>query len=132
VHARGAADALVDTSGGLAIDGKPVATQVAQRELLARYNAEVLKLRNDSVAVGRAGIKTASKAIGSVIAGFASGNPDKIDDDVDAPARQVDARVDDLCATLRAIRTTQETIAAQLAVFRPYATVTGDEVDHCR
>lgn len=132
VHAQGVADAVVDAGGNLTIAGKSVSTSAAQRQLLARYHDSILTLRNAAVAAGKAGIKTAGKAIGSVIAGLASGNPDKIDAQVNAQAGQVAARVAELCGALREIRSTQDAIAAQIEAFRPYATISAEDVDHCQ
>lgn len=131
VHARGAGDAIVQSDGTLVIDGKVVTTTTAQRELLAHFHAQALKLRSDGVAVGRAGIKTAGKAIGGVIAGLAKRDPNTIDDKVNAQAREVEARAAELCNTLRDLRSTQDAIAAQLPAFQPYATIGKGETDHC-
>ena len=132
VHAEGITDTMVDADGGLTIAGNAIATGAGQRQLLARYHDGILQLRSDGVAVGRAGIRTAGKAIGSVVAGLVSGKPDKIEAKVDARAREVEQRVAELCDTLRGIRSTQDAIAAQVEAFRPYATITADDAGHCR
>lgn len=132
VHANGVADATVTAAGEMSVAGKAVETTAAQRTLLAHYHASVLKLRTDGVAIGKAGIKTAGKAIGSVVSGLASGNPDTIGDKIDAQAQEIESRVGDLCETLHDLRSTQEAIAAEMPAFRPYATITARESDHCR
>lgn len=132
VHAPGLQDALVDASGTLSLEGQTVPTTPAQRALLASYNADVLTLRRQAIEVGKAGIRTAGKAIGSVVAGLASGNPDSIGPKVEARADDVRKDVTAMCATLRDVRAKQDAIADQLAPFRPYATLTAAEVDDCR
>ena len=132
VHAPALPDALVDASGTLSLEGKAVPTTPAQRALLVRYHADVLTLRRQAIEVGKAGIRTAGKAIGSVVAGLASGSPDSIGPKVEARAEDVRTDVAAMCATLRDVRTTQDAIATQLAPFRPYATLTAAEVDDCR
>ncbi len=132
VHAAGAADAIVDPAGNLSIGGKSVDTTAAQRTLLAHYHAQVFTLRNEGIALGRAGIKTAGTAVASVVEGLASGDPNTIGDKVEAQAKQVEAHVGNLCDTLRDLRSTQELIVRQLPAFQTYATINADEVDHCR
>jgi hypothetical protein len=77
-------------------------------------------------------MRTAGKAIGSVVAGLASGNPDSIGDKVEARAQEVRDRVQVLCTTLRDLHATQEALAGGIEAFRPYATITTGDVDDCR
>ena len=132
VHNAGATDAIVDAVGTLTIGGKTVDTTAAQRSLLAHYHAGVFTLRSEGIALGRAGIKTAGTAVTSVVEGLASGDPNTIGDKVEAQAKQIESHVGNLCDTLRDLRSTQEAIAGQVQAFQPYATITADEVDHCR
>lgn len=132
VHAPGRPDALINAAGDLTIAGKSVTVTSAERDLLKHYYATALAIRDHGIATGMAGMATAGKAISSVASGLASGNPDKIDAEVNASADKVEAKAALICNDLADIRTTQETLASQLEAFRPYALIKASEADDCR
>lgn len=131
VHARGKPNATVNAAGDLTIAGKAVVTTPAQRQLAARYFTEVQGIRSDAIATGQQGVALASKAIGEVIGGLAAGDPDRISHRVEAEAGKVEAKADQICLRLGAIREVQEALAADLAAFRPYATIKAEQVSGC-
>lgn len=131
VHSRTKSDATVNAAGDLSVDGKPVATTPAQRQLLQRYFTEVQGIRSDAIAVGKQGASLAGKAIGEVIGGLAAGDPDRISDRVEAEAGKVEAKAAQICIRLGAIRNVQEALAKDLAAFRPYATIRAEQVSDC-
>ncbi len=131
VHARGKPDATVNAAGDLTIAGTAVATTPAQRQLAQRYFTEVQGIRSDAIAVGQQGVALAGKAIGEVVGGLMAGDPDRIDKRVEAEAGKVEAKAAQICLRLGAIRNVQEALAADLAVFRPYATIKAEQVSDC-
>lgn len=131
VHARGKPDATVNAAGDLTIAGKPVAVTPAQRQLAQRYFTEVQGIRSDAIAVGQQGVALAGKAIGEVVGGLMAGDPDRIDKRVEAEAGKVEAKAAQICVRLGAIRGVQEALAADLAAFRPYATIKAEQVAEC-
>jgi hypothetical protein len=131
VHARNAPDAIVASDGTLTIDGKPIALTPTQNEHLRAYFGAAEALRKDAFATGMAGLATAGTAITSVVKGLASGEPDKIDRDVNAQAAKVEVAATKICADLGELQVHQDAIAADLAVFRPYATLTAQDARKC-
>ncbi|MCE5233435.1 MAG: hypothetical protein ABFC67_02045 [Mizugakiibacter sp.] len=131
VRAPGAPDASIGPAGDLRIGDREVATTPAQREQLARYRAEAGALRDDGIATGKAGLAVAGHAIGSVISGLASGNPDRIHKEVDTRAQVVEVQARKLCADLKQLRATQDAIATQLPAFRPYARIDAGDAERC-
>lgn len=131
VRAPGNPDASIAADGALRIGEAAIATTPEQRVQLARYYAEAAALRDDGIATGKAGLAVAGHAIGSVISGLVSGNPDRIDREVDAKARTVEASAHKLCADLAQLRSTQDAIAAQLPAFRPYARINAGDAERC-
>lgn len=131
VHSRTKADATVNAAGDLMIDGKAMATSPAQRQLLQRYYTEVQGIRSDAIAVGRQGASLAGKAIGEVVGGLMAGDPDRINKRVEAEAAKVEAKAAQICVRLGAIHNVQEALAADLAEFRPYATIKAEQVSDC-
>jgi hypothetical protein len=132
VRTPGLPDALVTANGDLSIAGKPVAVEPQQRDLLKRYYAAILALHEQTVAIGAAGAATGTQAVSSVLAALTSGNPDKIDQEVNAKAAQVETEVARLCADLGEIRRLQTSLAEQVPDLKPYATITADLLTNCR
>ncbi len=132
IHARGAPDATVTAAGDLSIDGKAVALTPAQRDLLQQYYAQVVAIRSDGIATGKAGAAMAGHAIGSVAAGLAHGDPDSIGPAIDARAKQVEAKAMAICDDLVVLRTKQDAIVAALPAFKPYASIDAKESMDCR
>ncbi|HEY7872898.1 MAG TPA: DUF2884 family protein [Rudaea sp.] len=131
VHAHAGADAIVSARGELVIDGKPVALNPAQAQIVARYFASAMALRSDAVKTGAEGASTAATAIASVAVGLASGNPDSIDAKVNASAAKVDAAANKVCVDLQELAKAQDDLAAALPQFKPYATIAAHEVNDC-
>lgn len=129
VHAQGEPDAIVTSDGQLLLNGKPVAVNASQQALLRQYHAAVLQLRADGAAVGSAGIKVASKAIGGAIRGVLGGDPDQIEAGVEAEAERIEASVAILCDQLNDVHVTGNQVAATLPQFDPYASI---ELGDCR
>ena len=132
VHAHSAPDAIVTPAGDLSIDGKAMTLTPVQRDLLKQYYAQVLAVRDDGIATGKAGAAMAGHAIGSVAAGLAHGNPDSIGSAIDARAKQVEAKAMAVCNGVAALQTKQNAIASALPEFKPYALIDGKEVSDCQ
>jgi hypothetical protein len=129
IHSPGGSTAVVTIDGELRLDGKPLTVNASQQALLRQYHAAVLQLRADGAAVGSAGIKVASKAIGGAIRGVLGGDPDQIEAGVEAEAERIEASVAILCDQLNDVHVTGNQVAATLPQFDPYASI---ELGDCR
>ena len=120
--------ARVTPAGDLAIDGKAVALTPAQRSALAQYDRQFTAIRQAGRAIGKAGQRLSasidhetahagsSAAVGTVhrdVAGFSTS-------------------LAGLCDQVAALVALQDSIAATLPAFRPYAVLTQDKVRACR
>ncbi len=132
VHARSAPDAEVTTAGDLSIDGKVVAVTNDQRDLLKQYYAQVIAIRNDGIATGKAGAAMAGHAIGSVASGLAHGNPDSIGPAIESRAKGIEAKAMAVCNDVETLRAKQTAIASAVPAFKPYALIDANEVKDCR
>ena len=130
-NAPGGATAWIDATGALAIDGKDVDLSAEQRMLTSKYYTVAMGLRNDGVAVGKAGAAVAGKAVGSVIEGLASGNPDEIGKKIEAEANIVEAKAMQLCQRVGELQSAQDALAKSLPAFAPYATIGAKQVSSC-
>lgn len=124
--------AWIDPAGGVEIDGKPVALNEAQRALTLQYYTQVRSLRDDGLAVGKAGAKLASSAIGEVAKGLASGNPDQIGDKIEIQAGTVEVQAMKLCRGVGDLQVMQDAIVSALPAFAPYATIDENVAADCR
>lgn len=131
VHSRQAPPAVLLRDGSLSIDGGTIVATASQQQLLADYYRKSVQLRDSGIAIGAAGGTMAGHAIGAVVRGLASGNPEEIGPRVEAQVAKIEARVADLCSELEALRSTQNVIAAELPAFLPYATISADDVERC-
>lgn len=131
-HAHDGSSARITRSGDLDIQGKSIGVTQAQRELLKGYRNDALALRSDAVATGKAGARTGLHAVGAVVSGLASGNPDSIDAKVNASAGQVRAMAQAVCKDLAQLYANQNKVVAALPAFKPYATIEPHEVSDCK
>jgi predicted trehalose synthase len=132
VHARSGPDAIVSSDGALEIGGQAVMLTSAQQTRLKQYFDAAVLLHDDALATGAAGLATAGTAIGSVVAGLASGDTDSIDAKVEAQAAKVEARAAKVCADLTELYATQQAVAESIDAFRPYATIDAQAPGDCR
>lgn len=121
LHVNGAPEAEIASNGDLAIDGKAVASTPAERGLLAQYNHSVRSVHETCLAMGKAGIETAAEAI----AAKDSSTPEKADDAANVGASKLQDLNRDICKATAAIKIAQDQLAAQLAAFKPYASIVG-------
>lgn len=124
--------AWIDRDGRLEIDGETVALNEAQRALTLQYYTQAMTLRDDGMAVGKAGAALAGDVIGEVAKGLASGNPDQIGDKIEARAGTVEAKAMELCQGIGDLQATQDAIASSLPAFAPYATIDESVAADCR
>lgn len=125
VYAHDGTDAIVSRLGNIDIDGKTIALDTAQARLVARYFARAMALHDTAIKTGATGVDTTTRSIAIVAQAFASGGTDSIDAKTGAAASQV-------CHDLQALQKAQDDLAAALAQFKPYATITAREVDACK
>lgn len=115
----GSPNAVIDADGTLTVDGKPVTTTPAQRALLLQYNQSVRDVRNTGLAMGKAGIGMATKAIAATTTS-SSGHADKA---AEAGANEMKSLSLDICKDTAAIKAAQDQLSVQLAAFKPYAAI---------
>lgn len=134
IKAAPAPDARVDANGTLTIDGHEVTLTDAQRALLQRYNGAARQMREDAIATGKAGIATATKALGAA-AGKITGadSADETSKKADEAAANVELAAAKICDDIADMKTAQDAVATQLDAFKPYASALTDEnIAHCR
>ena len=132
LDATGHPRAEVSAKGDFIIDGKPVPVSDAQRALLVAYHRELGGIADAGIATGKEGVKLAGKAVGAAVKGIFSGNPDHIEQEMEAEAKKVEAEAMKICDRLPGLYKAQQDLAAALPAFQPYAGMEQDDVKECR
>ena len=125
-------EARVFAGGRLVIDGRDVEVTDAERAELIAYHAAAMDLGRHARDTGIAGAKVGLAAVGAVISGLARGQPDSIGPKVEAEAEKVKQAARLLCEDIAAMRKAQDSLAAELEEFRPYATIEEADERECR
>lgn len=123
--------AEITPKGDLLVGGKPVATTPAQRAMLLEYRGQIVKVAETGMAIGSKAADLAGTAISESIGAIFSGNTDEIEKKVEAEAMKIKAEAMVICGQLPAMLATQQQLAASLPAFKPYASMTQDDVDDC-
>ena len=132
LNATGHPKAEMSAKGDFIIDGKTVEVTDAQRTLLIAYHRELGGIADAGIATGKEGAKLAGKAVGAAVKGIFSGNPDQIDQQIDAEAKKVEAEAMKICDRLPGLYKAQQDLVAALPAFQPYAGMELDDVQECR
>lgn len=132
LNATGHPKAEISAKGDFIIDGKTVEVTDAQRTLLIAYHRELGGIADAGIATGKEGAKLAGKAVGAAVKGIFSGNPDQIDQQIDAEAKKVEAEAMKICDRLPGLYKAQQDLVAALPAFQPYAGMELDDVQECR
>jgi hypothetical protein len=123
--------AEITPQGDLLIEGKPVAVDPRQRELLLQYRRQIIDIAGAGMDIGVQGADLGMKAAREAIASIFSGNPDQVEKRVEAEAAGIEAAAMRLCDQLPAMLATQRQLAASLPAFAPYATMKQEDIDDC-
>lgn len=124
--------AEITPQGDLLIEGKAVEIDAAQRKMLLDYRAHVIAIAEAGMAMGIKGADLAGKAISETIGGLFSGNTEEMEQRIEAEAEKLEADAHKLCAQLPPMMVLQQRLAASLPEFKPYATMTQEDIDECK
>ena len=132
LNASGHPRAEVSAKGDFIVDGKPVPVTDEQRALLVAYHRQLGGIAEAGIATGKEGAKLAGKAVGAAVRGIFSGDPDRIDREMDAEAKKVEAEAMKICDHLPGLYKAQQDLVAALPAFQPYAGMKPADVEECR
>lgn len=124
--------AEIAPNGDLLIEGKALPVDDAQRALLLEHRKNLVAIAEAGMAIGVRGADLGMKAAGEALKGIFSGNTDEIEQRIEAEAEKIKADAAVLCNRLPAMLDSQDKLAAALPEFKPYATMTAEDIDECR
>ncbi|RYZ74703.1 MAG: DUF2884 family protein [Lysobacteraceae bacterium] len=131
LRAPGQPDAKISAAGDLEVDGKAVEVDATQRALLQSYHQGMSAVTAEGIAIGKQGAALAGKAVSEAIKGAIRGDTDNVESKVKADAARIKTQALQLCRHLATVKTSQDALAASLAAFKPYATLSQSDVDEC-
>lgn len=125
--------AEISPQGDLLIGGKPVTVTPQQRALLLEYRARLIDVAEQGMQIGTQGVDLASHAVGTALnAVFSGKSHQQVHDELEAEAAGIRRSAAKLCERLPEMMAAQRKLADALPAFRPYATMTEADIDHCR
>lgn len=125
--------AKITPQGDFIVDGKTIAVTAAQREALLEYRKQMIAIASQGIAVGKQGAALGLQAASTAIADALSGKSDaEIHQKVEAQTAGIRQAAAKICEQLPSMLTGQQKLAAALPAFKPYATMTQKDIDHCR
>ena len=127
----GSSKAEITPQGDFLLDGKPVATTPEQRRMLQGYRQQVITIAEIGMSLGVQGADLAGKAMSEAISGALQGDSEAADKRIEAQGALLEANAKQICRQLPAMRESQQQLAASLPQFKPYATMTQENIDDC-
>jgi hypothetical protein len=121
----------ITPQGDLLIDGKTVTISALQRQLLIQHREILANIAISGIEMGMQGADLAKKAVGESIKGIFTGETDQVEKKIEAEAKKIEASANILCNQLPLLMQSQQKLAESLPEFKPYATMTKDDVDDC-
>lgn len=131
---NGQSKAVIDAKGELSIDGKAVALTAEQTAQAQRLYANAIGIRDDGLAMGKAGASIAGKAVGAAVQGVLSGDHDgnDIEKKVEAETAKLEQQAQKMCNRLTEMRRAQDSLAASLPAFQPFAQFKQNAEEDCK
>jgi hypothetical protein len=123
--------AEITPQGDLLIDGRKIEANAQQHALLLQYRRQIEAVAGAGMDIGVQGAELGVRAATEAIKGIFSGNPDDVEQRVEAEAEQIKLSARKLCDQLPAMLETQTALAAAMPQFRPYATMDQGDIDDC-
>ncbi|MBZ4186845.1 MAG: DUF2884 family protein [Lysobacterales bacterium] len=132
-HTSGLPKGEISPQGDLLIDGKPVAITPAQRQQLLAYRGQIINIAEAGMAIGSQGADIAGTALQGVAGAIFGGEKGQKDFEarMEAEGKKIEAQAMKLCAYLPPMLASQQALAGSLPAFKPYATMTQDDINDC-
>ena len=131
LHRTGGPSAHVTRDGRFTVGAAPVTLSAQQQaEFVTLYNT-AQQIKQHGIQTGKAGAAVGLAAAHEALDGIAKGDTSQIGAKVEAQADQVRVAAGRICEDLATLRQAQQSLAASLEAFRPYASVAQDDVTDC-
>lgn len=124
--------AVITPQGELVIAGKTVQTTPEQHTLVTDYRQHIINIAEAGMDIGASGASLGTTAAKAAIFGALTGKSDKdIEESIKPQTAKIKAAAMKLCQRMPDLLSSQQKLAAAMPEFRPYATMTQQDVDDC-
>lgn len=127
----GLPNAEISPTGDLIIDGKTITLDAAQQALAIEYRSRLADIAEAGAKVGLQGAELATKAMKEAVKAAVDGNTASIEQRIKADAEAVRVSAAALCDQLPALYAAQNSLAAAVPEFAPYATMDEGDIKDC-
>ncbi len=124
-------DAHVASDGSLSIGSRPIDISTEARTALKQYDTEAIAIAQHGEALGKIGLEFGLNTVREVIHGLFNGTVDKAGEHAAEGAEQLVGSVRQLCERLDQMYQAQQSAAALIPEFKPYAVIAKHQVDDC-
>jgi hypothetical protein len=128
---RGEARAEISARGDLRIDGRPVALDDHDRQMLQRYNRKLHSIQAHAIEIGIEGASIGIGALAYVAVALVTGDRDAVERHVEPRAERLEEKAQHLCHEVRSLQRLQDRIADEVPAFVPYALMDEDDAADC-
>jgi hypothetical protein len=124
--------AVITPQGELVIAGQPVKATPEQHAMLLDYRQQIVGIAEAGMDIGASGASLGTSAAKQAIWGALTGKSDKeIEAAIKPQTDQIQAAAARLCKRMPDLLASQQKLAAAMPEFRPYATMTRQDIDDC-
>ena len=124
--------AHIARDGQLVIAGNAIAMDDNARALARDYRDSVIAVAEAGMDIGVQGADLGMKAASDAIGSLFRGDTDGVEQRIEAEAKRLEASALQLCDRLPELLTAQQSLAAAVPEFAPYARMEVSDIDKCR
>jgi hypothetical protein len=124
--------AEITPQGDFLVAGKPVPLTPSQREEMLAYRGQIIEIAQQGVEIGKQGASLGISAAGAALSAVLSGESEQqIKQRVEAQASGIRKAAAKICDRLPALMASQQKLAVDVPAFKPYATMTQQDIVDC-
>ena len=132
IIARDDSEARITPAGDLSIRGQRLAVTDEQRRLLRQYSRGIVEIEHKGMEIGRQAVAMVGGMVGTLVTDLLEDDGDKkLDTDMNRKAEPLDKAALEICNDVKAQKTLQDEIAAEIPAFKPYAVIHKDTDEDC-
>lgn len=132
IHNQQGGKARITPGGTLIIDNQRIEVDAQQKARLRDYVSTVQDIQTKAAQLGGDAAGFATSVVAEALSGvFSSEDEDKIDKQANARAYAFKQKAQPICEDVQSLKLIQDSLAANIAAFRPYAVVKETDAYEC-
>lgn len=131
-NARDLPAAHITRDGQLVVSGTEVGMDDNARAMARDYRESIIAVAEAGMDIGVQGADLGMKAAREAIGSLFRGDTDEVEKRIEAEAKRLEASALQLCDRLPALLSAQQSLAAAVPEFAPYARMEAGDIEDCR